>query len=111
MYDTSGPYTDPHYSADFTKGLPALREKWILERGDVETYEGRQIKPEDNGYKSNNDPRATEKAFPALKRKPLRAKAGSNVTQLHYAKRESLHLKWSSLQSAKIWTLNLFEVK
>lgn len=87
VYDTSGPYTDPHYSADFTKGLPALREKWILERGDVEAYEGRQIKPEDNGYKSNNEPRATEKAFPALKRKPLRAKTGSNVTQLHYAKR------------------------
>lgn len=87
VYDTSGPYTDPTYTADFTKGLPALREKWILERGDVEAYEGRQIKPEDNGYKSEHDPRANEKAFPNLKRKPLRAKSGKNVTQLHYAKK------------------------
>lgn len=87
VYDTSGPYTDPTYTADFTKGLPALREKWILERGDVEAYEGRQIKPEDNGYKSEHDPRANEKAFPNLTRKPLRAKSGRNVTQLHYAKK------------------------
>lgn len=87
VYDTSGPYTDPNYEADFTKGLPALREKWILERGDVEAYEGRQMKPEDNGYKSEHDPRASEKVFPKLKRKPLRAKSGSNVTQLHYAKK------------------------
>lgn len=87
IYDTSGPYTDPNYSADFTKGLPALRSNWIHERQDVEEYEGRQIKPEDNGYKNENDPRANQKTFPNLKRKPLRAKKGKNVTQLHYAKK------------------------
>src|SRR3954464_5115568 len=50
VYDTSGPYTDSNYSVDITKGLPALRSTWINERSDVEEYEGREIKPEDNGY-------------------------------------------------------------
>jgi phosphomethylpyrimidine synthase len=87
VYDTSGPYTDPNYSADITKGLPPLRSRWIHERGDVEEYEGREIKAEDNGYKDENDPRANHHVFPGLKRKPLRAKKGKNVTQLHYARK------------------------
>ncbi|TWI59225.1 phosphomethylpyrimidine synthase ThiC [Halalkalibacter nanhaiisediminis] len=86
VYDTSGPYTDPNHSVDITKGLPALRHRWIVERGDVEEYTGRDIKPEDNGYKDLEDPRANHNVFPRLQRKPLRAKAGKNVTQLHYAK-------------------------
>ncbi|KFL42504.1 thiamine biosynthesis protein ThiC [Lysinibacillus sp. BF-4] len=86
VYDTSGPYTDENYTVDITKGLPALRRNWIVERGDVEEYEGRDIKPEDNGYRRADDPRANENVFPALKRKPLRAKKGANVTQMHYAK-------------------------
>ena len=86
VYDTSGPYTDENYTVDITKGLPALRRNWIVERGDVEEYEGRDIKPEDNGYRRADDPRANENVFPGLKRKPLRAKAGKNVTQMHYAK-------------------------
>ncbi|PWW29030.1 phosphomethylpyrimidine synthase [Cytobacillus oceanisediminis] len=87
VYDTSGPYTDPQYLADLKKGLPALRNGWIHERGDVEEYDGRKIKPEDNGYQRENDPRANHKVFPGLTRKPLRAKKGKNVTQLHYAKK------------------------
>lgn len=87
VYDTSGPYTDPDYSVDITKGLPALRSTWIQERGDVEEYDGREIKPEDNGYKDENDPRANHNVFPGLKRKPLRAKKGENITQLHYARK------------------------
>ncbi|MBP1930125.1 phosphomethylpyrimidine synthase ThiC [Ammoniphilus resinae] len=87
VYDTSGPYTDPSYSVDITKGLPALRSAWIRERMDVEEYEGREIKPEDNGYQDQSDPRANHKVFPGLKRNPLRAKHGKNVTQLHYAKK------------------------
>lgn len=86
VYDTSGPYTDSSYSVDIRKGVPALRKKWIEERGDVEEYEGRGIKPEDNGFQDENDPRTNHKVFPGLKRKPLRAKAGKNVTQLHYAR-------------------------
>ncbi|GGG10865.1 phosphomethylpyrimidine synthase [Lysinibacillus alkalisoli] len=87
VYDTSGPYTDEAYKVDITKGLPALRQNWIMERGDVETYTGRDIKPEDNGYRRADDPRANENVFPGLKRQPLRAKAGRNVTQMHYAKK------------------------
>ncbi|NYE08864.1 phosphomethylpyrimidine synthase [Bacillus niacini] len=87
VYDTSGPYTDADYSVDITKGLPALRSSWIHERGDVEEYEGREIKAEDNGYKDEKDPRASHNVFPGLKRRPLRAKKGRNVTQLHYAKK------------------------
>lgn len=87
VYDTSGPYTDPDVTVDIAKGLPPLRSKWIQERGDVEEYEGREMKPEDNGFKSNHDPRADRHIFPGLKCKPLRAKKGTNVTQLHYAKK------------------------
>lgn len=87
VYDSSGPYTDSQYSVDITKGLPNLRRNWIHEREDVEEYEGREIKPEDNGFKDDEDPRANHKVFPGLKRKPLRAKNGHNVTQLHYAKK------------------------
>ncbi|GLB61650.1 phosphomethylpyrimidine synthase ThiC [Cytobacillus sp. NCCP-133] len=86
VYDTSGPYTDPHYTPNLTRGLPALRSKWIFEREDAEEYEGRKVKPEDNGYRNEDDPRANHKVFPGLSRKPLRAKKGRNVTQLHYAK-------------------------
>lgn len=86
VYDTSGPYTDPAYQVDITKGLPALRRTWIEEREDVEEYEGRTIKPEDNGFRRADDPRIQENVFPELARKPLRAKKGKNVTQLHYAK-------------------------
>ncbi|MCQ6276577.1 phosphomethylpyrimidine synthase ThiC [Bacillus sp. V3B] len=87
VYDTSGPYTDPNYVVDITKGLPAIRSTWIHERADVEEYEGREIKAEDNGYNDENDPRANHNVFPGLQRKPLRAKKGKNVTQLHYAKK------------------------
>ncbi|WP_338448706.1 phosphomethylpyrimidine synthase ThiC [Niallia oryzisoli] len=87
VYDTSGPYTDPEYTVDLTKGLPALRRPWIEEREDVEEYEGREIKPQDNGYRDADDPRANQQVFPGLKRKPLRAKKGKNVTQLHYARK------------------------
>jgi phosphomethylpyrimidine synthase len=86
VYDTSGPYTDPNFSADIEKGLPPVRSAWIRERGDVEEYEGRTVKPEDNGYRKG-DPRANANEFPGLKRKPLRAKKGRNVTQLHYARK------------------------
>jgi phosphomethylpyrimidine synthase len=87
VYDSSGPYTDNQFSVDITKGLPNLRHNWIREREDVEEYVGREIKPEDNGFKDDLDPRANHKVFPGLNRKPLRAKKGQNVTQLHYAKK------------------------
>ncbi len=87
VYDTSGPYTDPAYKVDIIRGLPALRSKWIRERGDVEEYIGRTIKPEDNGFRNADDPRIQENVFPELSRKPIRAKKGRNITQLHYARK------------------------
>jgi len=87
VYDTSGPYTDPVYKVDITKGLPALRSEWIRERGDVEEYVGRTIKPEDNGFHKADDPRIKENVFPYLSRKTLCAKKDRNVTQLHYARK------------------------
>jgi phosphomethylpyrimidine synthase len=49
VYDTSGPYTDPNVIIDVNKGLPRPRTQWVMERGGVEQYQGRDIKPEDNG--------------------------------------------------------------
>ena len=46
IYDTSGVYTDPNVAIDIRKGLEPIRKKWIESRGDVERYEGREIKPE-----------------------------------------------------------------
>lgn len=87
VYDTSGPYTDENYTVDLTKGLPALKRNWIVERGDVEEYDGRVKNARDDGYKRADDPRINEGSFPGLKRRPLRAKEGMNVTQMHYARK------------------------
>ncbi|NBD26840.1 phosphomethylpyrimidine synthase ThiC [Paenibacillus glycinis] len=87
VYDASGPYTDAGHATDVTKGLPALRGRWIAERGDTEAYEGRTIVPLDNGFHS--EAAASQRGadvFPGLARKPLRARNGRNVTQLHYAR-------------------------
>lgn len=84
VYDTSGPYTDANETVDIRKGLKPLRADWIKERGDTEEYEGREVKPEDNGFKKQHH---ANHSYPGLKRKPLRAKPGKNVTQLHYARK------------------------
>ena len=84
VYDCSGPYTDPAVSIDVHKGLQSVRAGWIIERGDTEQYQGRVTLPEDNGHSD------AEKAFQFfnqdLQRKPLRAKPGKNVSQMHYAR-------------------------
>ncbi|HEU4710625.1 MAG TPA: phosphomethylpyrimidine synthase ThiC [Pyrinomonadaceae bacterium] len=94
VYDTSGPWGDTDVQCDVTNGLPALREDWIRARGDVEEYEGREAKPIDDGYltfEAANRARVKDvgklEDFPALRRRVLRAKPGSCVTQLHYARR------------------------
>ncbi|HBT68100.1 MAG TPA: phosphomethylpyrimidine synthase ThiC, partial [Agrobacterium sp.] len=50
VYDSSGPYTDPSHAVLIEKGLPRLRHDWVVARGDVEAYDGRHVKPEDNGF-------------------------------------------------------------
>ena len=94
VYDCSGPWGDPSFEGDVTQGLPALRRDWILKRGDVTQYEGREVKPGDNGYLSDkhaenyNASKAAKnklKEYPGLRRKPLRASADHPVTQKWYA--------------------------
>ncbi|MCO5051571.1 MAG: phosphomethylpyrimidine synthase ThiC [Verrucomicrobiae bacterium] len=97
VYDTSGPWGDPEFQGTVEQGLPALRRDWILQRGDVEEYEGRKVQPIDDGYLSDNH-RASSNArrqdetgyrlegLTAPRRRPLRAKPGKVVTQLQYAR-------------------------
>jgi phosphomethylpyrimidine synthase len=84
LYDTSGPYTDDSAAIDIEKGLAAHRAQWIGGRGDVEIYEGRARKREDDGLKPGE--LLSVPQFDRAARKPLRAKPGANVTQLHYAR-------------------------
>jgi len=96
VYDCSGPWGDPAFTGTPEEGLPALRRDWILQRGDVEEIDGREVKPQDNGYLSGKHAEYASKAeknrlveFPGLtrqRRRPLRAKAGKVVTQLAYAR-------------------------
>src|ERR1041385_6220753 len=84
LYDTSGPYTDSSVKIDIQKGLAPVRRDWILGRGDVEEYEGRVRKPEDDGLKPGE--LLSVPQFDRAGRKPLRAKQGKRVTQLEYAR-------------------------
>jgi len=82
VYDTSGPYTDPDYKVDLVTGLPALRAAWIAERGDTEQLDGLSSA---FGRQRAADPKLDAFRFTAT-RAPHRAKAGANVTQMHYAR-------------------------
>src|SRR5215475_8006022 len=84
LYDTSGPYTDDGAAIDIEKGLRPVRRGWILARGDVEEYSGRDRQPEDDGLKRGE--LLSVPQFDRAGRRPLRAKPGKNVTQLHYAR-------------------------
>lgn len=82
VYDTSGPFTDPSIEIDVKKGVPAIREKWIMDREDVEQLD--EI-TSDYGKERLYNSDLDHLRFEHLK-KPLKAKAGKNVTQMHYAK-------------------------
>jgi phosphomethylpyrimidine synthase len=82
VYDTSGPYTDPDVKIDIRSGLQSVRGAWIAERGDTEELSG----PSSNyGVERLNDLKLAELRF-NLTRLPRRAKAGKNVSQMHYAR-------------------------
>ncbi len=95
LYDTSGPYTDPQAEIDVRRGLPALRSPWIDARADTETYAGRVRQALDDGQRRALDARDPEaqriavlrEQAAALQRQPRRARAGQNVSQMHYARR------------------------
>ena len=82
VYDASGPYTDPAHVVAIETGLPRLRETWIAARSDTELYDGRHVRPEDNGFATGE--RLTPE-FP-VRNRPRRAKDGRAVTQLAYAR-------------------------
>jgi phosphomethylpyrimidine synthase len=82
VYDTTGPYTDPDATIDVEHGLPRRRTAWVKERGGVEAYEGRPIKPVDNGNVSGKH---LARAFPQV-HAPLRALDGKPVTQYEFAR-------------------------
>ena len=94
VYDTSGPWGDPDAHCEVAQGLEPLRREWVLDRGDVEEYEGRQTLPLDDGYLSpvhvesamRNGRRGKLELFPGLKRPTVRASRGHPVTQLWYAR-------------------------
>jgi phosphomethylpyrimidine synthase len=82
VYDTSGPYSDPSFNVDLRAGLPGIRERWIEERGDTELLAG---VTSTFGKQRQDDVQTAHLRFEHL-RQPRRAKAGANVTQLHYAR-------------------------
>ncbi|MGX9776202.1 phosphomethylpyrimidine synthase ThiC [Janthinobacterium aestuarii] len=82
VYDTSGPYTDPDVQIDIRSGLDTPRLPWIVERADTEELPG---PTSDYGIARLADPKLAELRF-NLHRKPRRAIAGKNVTQMHYAR-------------------------
>ncbi|WP_291993533.1 phosphomethylpyrimidine synthase ThiC [Candidatus Accumulibacter sp. ACC003] len=84
VYDCSGPYSDPQASIDIRQGLPALRARWISERADSESLADLTS---DFGRNRAADAALDELRFPGLKRRPLRARGGANVSQMHYARR------------------------
>jgi phosphomethylpyrimidine synthase len=96
VYDCSGPWGDPAFTGTSEAGLPPLRRDWILRRGDVAEKDGREVKPQDNGYLSGKLAEFASQAeknrlveFPGLhdrRRRPLRASLGHPVTQLWYAR-------------------------
>jgi phosphomethylpyrimidine synthase len=83
IYDTSGPYTDPDARIDLTRGLPALRAAWIAERDDTEELPGLSS---EYGRARLEDSRLDGLRFDNS-RKPLRAREGRNVSQMHYARK------------------------
>jgi len=83
LYDTSGPYTDPEAGIDLMRGLPPLREAWIRERGDAEQLSGPSSA---FGRERQSSQELASLRFVHI-RAPRRARAGANVTQMHYARR------------------------
>ncbi len=82
VYDTSGPYSDPAVTIDATKGLARTRSAWVTARGGVEEYQGRDVKPEDNGNVSGDHLAQMFKA----KHRPLRGVGDAPITQYEFAR-------------------------
>ena len=82
VYDTSGPYSDASVAIDVEAGLPRARRAWLMERGNLEEYEGRDVRPEDNGFAAGKH---LTREFP-VRHRPMRGRPGQPVTQYEFAK-------------------------
>ena len=82
VYDTSGPYSDASVAIDVEAGLPRTRRAWLVEGGNLEEYEGRDVRPEDNGFAAGKH---LTREFP-VRHRPLRGRPGEPVTQYEFAK-------------------------
>lgn len=82
VYDTSGPYSDASVAIDVEAGLPRARRAWLMERGNLEEYEGRDVRPEDNGFAAGKH---LTREFP-VRHRPLRGRPGESVSQYEFAK-------------------------
>jgi len=105
LYDTSGVYTDAEAKIDVALGLATKhRGEWTEHQSDTELYDGRAVKPMDNGHRTSLLARGS--SFPALARKPRRAKAGKNVTQMHYARRGIItpEMEYVAIRENMRWT-------
>ncbi len=98
IYDTSGPFSDPDIEIDLKKGLPRLREEWILNRGDVEQLP--EISSE-YGRMRRDDGSLDHLRFEHIAL-PYRAKAGRHITQMAYAKQGIVTPKWNMWLSVRI---------
>src|SRR3984957_15269839 len=85
VYDPSGPFTDPAVTIDIRAGLAPMREAWIRARGDIEEVAGRNIRPEDNGLRPDEE--SPVPMFARAARRPLKAQPGLAPTQYAYARR------------------------
>lgn len=83
VYDTSGPFGDPDVEVDLMKGMPDLRSGWIAERNDTEQLDGPSS---EYGQERQDDPELSHLRFEHI-RAPIKAKAGQNVSQMHYARK------------------------
>ncbi|MBV9009040.1 MAG: phosphomethylpyrimidine synthase ThiC [Verrucomicrobia bacterium] len=91
VYDTSGPWGDPEFRGEVEQGLPPMRLEWIRARNDTTEYDGRTVRPQDNGYLSEQHSsvgrdRWARRPGTNSARKPRHASAGHPVTQMWYAR-------------------------
>ncbi len=99
VYDTSGVYTDPNHHIDLYSGLPKLREQWIDERADTEVLAGVSS---EFAKQRLEDETLDELRYGQLPR-IRRGVKGACVTQLHYARKGIVTLKWNTSRYARIW--------
>ena len=102
VYDTSGPYTDPDARIDIMAGLPNLRRPWILGRGDVEAYDARDLRPEDNGQ-LGPDRSGGVMPFPNVVKRPCAPRPAPTSARCTTPAAASSRPRWNMSPPARTW--------